>query len=70
MPRQGTGVRVALVNPGGTATPLLAQVRQAFGRPYDPATLLSPQDVATAIGDLLTGSPQDWRDHVEVARPN
>ena len=67
---RSTGVRVALVNPGGTATPLLAQVRQAFGRPYDPATLLSPQDVAAVIADLLTGSPQDWRDHVEVARPN
>ena len=63
-----TGVRVGLVNPGGTATPLLARVRQAFGRPYDPATLLPPQDVATAIADLLTGPPDGWHDELDVIR--
>lgn len=46
-----TPIRVALVNPGPTAT----QMRARAFPGEDPATLKSPEDVATAIRDLLEG---------------
>ena len=63
------GVRVAWVSPGGTATPLLREVRRGFGLPYDPAAALPPGRVAAAVADLVTESPQNWRDEIEVTRP-
>lgn len=59
-------LRVALVNPGGTATPLLARVRHELGRPYDPATALSPAAVAETVADLLDSPAAGWRDVVDV----
>lgn len=66
---RGNGVRVALISPGGTATPLLGQVREAFGRRYDPAEALPAEVVATAVADLVTGPSENWRDEVEVILP-
>ena len=63
------GIRVAMVNPGGTATPLLARVRETFGLPHDPATAIRPDAVATAIAALVSGAAENWRDDVEVTRP-
>ena len=66
---RGNGLRVALISPGGTATPLLRQVREAFGRRYDPAEALPAEVVATAVADLVTGPSENWRDEVEVILP-
>ena len=43
------GLRVLSVYPGRTATPMQAAVHRAEARPYDPAALLQPEDVAAAI---------------------
>ena len=43
------GVRVTSVYPGGIATELLRTVRGAFGRPYDPAALVSPESLAETV---------------------
>jgi short-subunit dehydrogenase len=43
------GVRVLSVFPGRTATPMQKAVHEAEGRPYDPASLLQPGDVADVI---------------------
>jgi NADP-dependent 3-hydroxy acid dehydrogenase YdfG len=40
---------VTSVYPGGIATELLRKVRGAFGRPFDPATLVSPESLAEAV---------------------
>lgn len=64
------GVRVSLISPGGTATPLLRRVREAFGRRYDPAEALPAEVVATAVAGLVTGPSENWRDEVEVTRPD
>ena len=66
---RGNGLRVAMISPGGTATPLLRQVREAFGGRYDPAEALPAEVVATAVADLVTGPSGNWRDEVEVTRP-
>lgn len=42
-------MRVTSVYPGGIATELLRKVRGAFGRPFDPATLVSPESLAKAV---------------------
>lgn len=67
---RGNGVRVSLISPGGTATPLLRQVRESFGRRYDPAVALPAEVVAGVVADLVTGSPEDWRDEIELVRPD
>ena len=51
------GVRVTSIYPGGIATDLLRKVRGEFGRPFDPATLVTPADFAAVIGWLLDGPP-------------
>ena len=51
------GVRVTSVYPGGIATELLRQVRGAFGRPFDPATLVSPESLAEAVCAIVDAPP-------------
>jgi NADP-dependent 3-hydroxy acid dehydrogenase YdfG len=43
------GVRVTLVFPGRTATPLQARIHAWEGRPYEPSRLLQPEDVAAIV---------------------
>jgi len=43
------GIRVLSVFPGRTATPMQERIYAAEGKPYDPARLLQPEDVATAV---------------------
>lgn len=49
----GEGVRVTSVFPPATATDLLRRVRTAFGRDYDPATLVDPSSAAALILSVL-----------------
>ena len=48
-----SGVRVTSVYPGGIATELLRKVRGEFGRPYDPATLVSPETLAETVCTIV-----------------
>lgn len=48
-----SGVRVTSVFPPATATDLLERVRTAFGRDYDPATLVAPSSAAAMILSVL-----------------
>ncbi|MEU4832100.1 SDR family NAD(P)-dependent oxidoreductase [Streptosporangium sp. NPDC023615] len=43
------GIRVTTVCPGGTATDLLGEVRNAFGRPYEPESCIQPRTLAEMI---------------------
>lgn len=43
------GVRVVSIYPGRTAGPMQEQVKRFEGRPYDPARLLQPADVAATL---------------------
>ncbi|MFI6509672.1 SDR family NAD(P)-dependent oxidoreductase [Streptosporangium sp. NPDC050855] len=52
------GVRVTTIHPGGTATDLLGEVRNAFGRPYDPELCIRPRTLAEMIVWVL-GAPAD-----------
>ncbi|GAB3701633.1 SDR family NAD(P)-dependent oxidoreductase [Nocardiopsis oceani] len=47
------GIRVTGVHPGGTATDLLREVRDAFGHDYDPAACIQPETLAGAVADVL-----------------
>ncbi len=47
------GVRVTSIYPGGIATELLRKVRGALGTPYDPATCVSPDELAAVIATVL-----------------
>lgn len=42
-------IRVTTVYPAGVDTPLLREVRTAFGRPYDPAACLRPETLAWLV---------------------
>jgi short-subunit dehydrogenase len=46
---RGNGVTVTTVYPGPTATDLLADVREQFGRPHDPGRCLRPEALAAAV---------------------
>lgn len=48
-----SGVRVLSVFPGNTATGMQEQVCREFGAPYDPASMLRPDDVAAAVVNAL-----------------
>jgi NADP-dependent 3-hydroxy acid dehydrogenase YdfG len=48
------GVRVTTVYPGGIRTSLLRKVREQLGRPYDPATTISPETLAQLVVSILT----------------
>jgi NADP-dependent 3-hydroxy acid dehydrogenase YdfG len=47
------GVRVTSIYPGGIATEHLRGVRAAFGRVFDPATLVSPASLAAVLASVL-----------------
>lgn len=44
-----SGVRVTSVYPGRTATPMQEHTHALEGKPYDPAALIDPESVATAV---------------------
>jgi NADP-dependent 3-hydroxy acid dehydrogenase YdfG len=48
------GVRILLVHPGRTATPLQEELYRLKGKPYDATQLLQPEDVAQAILGAIT----------------
>jgi NADP-dependent 3-hydroxy acid dehydrogenase YdfG len=48
------GIRVTVVFPGRTATPLQEQVHAWEGRPYDASRLLQPEDVASVVVAALS----------------
>ena len=48
------GVRVISVFPGRTASPMQEAVHRFEGRPYDPARLLQPVDVAAVVVSALS----------------
>ena len=50
-------MRVTSVYPGGIATELLRKVRGEFGRPYDPANLVSPESLAEAVCAIVDAPP-------------
>jgi catechol 2,3-dioxygenase-like lactoylglutathione lyase family enzyme len=43
------GVRVTTIYPAGVGTELLRKVREQLGRPYDPATTVSPKTLASVV---------------------
>jgi NADP-dependent 3-hydroxy acid dehydrogenase YdfG len=47
------GVRVTTVYPGGTATDLLAKVRERFGQPYRAADCIQPTTLASVVLTVL-----------------
>ena len=47
------GIRVLSIYPGRTATPRQADIFRHEGRPYQPARLLQPEDVAEAVTACL-----------------
>lgn len=51
------GIRVTTVFPGRTATPMQAEVHRQEGRPYDEASWIRPETVATAIIDAIDLGP-------------
>ncbi|HEX5534167.1 MAG TPA: SDR family oxidoreductase [Actinomycetales bacterium] len=53
----GNGIRVTTIYPGGTATDLLRQVREQFGRPYDPEACIQPESVAAMLVAALECPP-------------
>jgi NADP-dependent 3-hydroxy acid dehydrogenase YdfG len=54
----GHGVRVTTIYPAGVGTELLRKVREQLGRPYDPATTVSPKTLASIVLGVLE-SPED-----------
>jgi NADP-dependent 3-hydroxy acid dehydrogenase YdfG len=47
------GIRVTTIYPGGVGTELLRKVRRQLGRPYDPATTVSPKTLASVVLSAL-----------------
>jgi NAD(P)-dependent dehydrogenase (short-subunit alcohol dehydrogenase family) len=43
------GIRVLSIFPGRTATPMQERIDGGEGKPYEPTTLLQPEDVAAAV---------------------
>lgn len=56
-----SGVRVATIYPGRTATPTMQDLYEKEKKPYEPELLLQPADVAAAVLTIL-----DTPGHVEV----
>jgi NADP-dependent 3-hydroxy acid dehydrogenase YdfG len=48
------GVRVTSIFPGATATPMQERIHAESGKPYRPARLLQPEDVAAAVLNAVT----------------
>jgi NADP-dependent 3-hydroxy acid dehydrogenase YdfG len=64
------GVRVTTVYPGGTATEHLRQVREAFGREYDPQQLIRPESLAAIVTWVLAAPADAYVAELSVlARP-
>ncbi len=51
------GVRVVSIYPGRTATAMQERIHRLEGKPYRPAALLQPEDVAEAVLNALKASP-------------
>jgi NADP-dependent 3-hydroxy acid dehydrogenase YdfG len=47
------GIRVTTIYPAGVGTELLRKVREQLGRPYDPATTVSPKTLASVVLSAL-----------------
>jgi NADP-dependent 3-hydroxy acid dehydrogenase YdfG len=47
------GVRVTTIYPAGVGTDLLRKVREQLGRPYDPATTVTPKTLASVVLSAL-----------------
>jgi len=58
------GIRVHLVAPGGVATDLVRHVRPDI----DPSTLISPEDIADAVGFLMTYRGNGAIDVLDIRR--
>jgi NADP-dependent 3-hydroxy acid dehydrogenase YdfG len=54
------GIRVTTVFPAGTATDMLRRTREAFGRPYDPASSIQPETLASMISWALASPPDAY----------
>jgi len=50
----GAGIRVISVYPGQTATAMQERRHRIEGKPYDPARLIQPADVASAVTNAVT----------------
>ncbi|MEU0571667.1 SDR family NAD(P)-dependent oxidoreductase [Nonomuraea sp. NPDC005983] len=62
----GNGVRVTTVYPAATATEHLRDIRQAFGRPYDPSTCIQPETLASMIVWALASPPDSYAAELAV----
>lgn len=60
------GVRVTTVYPGGTATGHLRQVREAFGRSYDPQRCIQPETLAATVAWVLAAPPDAYVSELSV----
>jgi len=54
------GVRVTTIYPGATATEHLRQVREAFGRGYDPQRCIQPETLAATVAWVLAAPPDAY----------
>jgi NADP-dependent 3-hydroxy acid dehydrogenase YdfG len=62
----GNGVRVTTIYPGSTATEHLRQVREAFGRDYDPRRCIRPETVAATVAWVLAAPPDAYVSELSV----
>ncbi|MBL7497827.1 SDR family NAD(P)-dependent oxidoreductase [Frankia sp. CNm7] len=53
-----TGMRVCTIFPGRTATPMQEKVFEGEGRPWDPASLIHPEDIAEVMTSALELPPR------------
>jgi NADP-dependent 3-hydroxy acid dehydrogenase YdfG len=54
------GLRVTTIHPGATATEQLRQVREAFGRGYDPQRCIRPETLAATVVWVLAAPPDGY----------
>ncbi|HEY6314296.1 MAG TPA: SDR family oxidoreductase [Streptosporangiaceae bacterium] len=62
----GNGVRVTTIYPGATATEHLRQVREAFGRGYDPQRCIQPETLAATVAWVLAAPPDAYVSELSV----
>jgi NADP-dependent 3-hydroxy acid dehydrogenase YdfG len=62
----GNGLRVTTIYPGATATEHLRQVREAFGRGYDPQRCIQPETLAAAVAWVLAAPPDAYVSELSV----
>ena len=56
----GNGLRVTTIYPSSTATEHLRQVREAFGRGYDPRRCIQPETLAATVAWVLAAPPDAY----------